>query len=298
MRQKTTFTSFNHSSNQYTGGKFHLFSEYRIIMSNKKHEIPVFSQPIIETHCHLDYLEEDQLRETVQQAHDVNVERIITIAVSPSNLSKVQQIAEQFERVWFTQGIHPHDASEYNDDVDAAIRQGFRHQKCLAIGEIGLDYFYDHTDRKVQQAVFERQLQIAVDADLPVVIHSREADDDTQAILANFSHSLKRKGVIHSFTSGQGLANFCLDEGFHLGFNGIITFNKAENVREILRNTPLERILLETDSPYLTPIPFRGKQNAPFYIPFVAQKVADVKEVGIKALLEQCYQNSVEVFWR
>jgi TatD DNase family protein len=130
-----------------------------------------------------------------------------------------------------------------------------------------------------------------------VVVHTREADDDTRDILANFSGKLSRKGVIHSFTSGLPLAQFCLAEGFMLGFNGIATFNQADNVREVVAATPLEQILLETDAPYLTPVPYRGKPNAPYYLPFIAEKVAEVKQVEIEDLLQQAYHNSQALFF-
>ncbi|WP_119395733.1 TatD family hydrolase [Salinibius halmophilus] len=261
-----------------------------------KRDIPVYSHPIIETHCHLDYLEGDELSAVVSAAQAVNVEQLITIAVSPGNLSTVRQIAGQFDNVFCTQGVHPHEAEDYNDDVDSEIRQHLADSKVVAVGEIGLDYFYDHADRKQQQIAFERQLQIACEADLPIVVHARDADDDTQAILRNFSTPLKRKGVIHSFTAGVELAEFCLSEGFHLGFNGIITFNKAENVRDIVRLTPIEQMLVETDSPYLTPVPYRGKPNQPKYVPFVCEKIAEIKGVTVESLLPELYQNSKQVF--
>ena len=167
----------------------------------------------------------------------------------------------------------------------------------MAVGEIGLDYFYDNADRAVQRDVFRRQLQIACDSDRPVVIHSRDADDDTIAILKEFEHSLERRGVIHSFTSGPRLAQYAIDQGWCLGFNGITTFNKAENVRDIVRMTPIEQILLETDAPFLTPVPYRGRENAPFYLPFVAEKIAEVKDLPLDQVLSQTYQNSLRTFF-
>lgn len=268
-------------------------------MSKKKHrEIPQLGHAIFETHCHLDYLDESSIATTLERAQQVGVDRCITIAVSPDNLQSVMQICQRFDQVWGTQGIHPHEAEHFNADVAARIRDNLSNEKILAVGEIGLDYYYDHADRNVQQRVFEEQLQIAVDADMPVVIHTREAEADTMAILRNFQDSLRGKGVIHSFTSSVELAAFCLDQGYHLGFNGITTFNKAENVRDVVRMTPLERILLETDAPYLTPVPYRGRPNAPFYLPFIAEKIAEVKDVPVATLLLQAYENSQQVFFR
>ncbi|QCF24771.1 TatD family hydrolase [Hydrocarboniclastica marina] len=270
-------------------------------MSSKRREIPVFGHAIVETHCHLDYLKDRPLEETLAQAQAVNVERIITIAVAPKNLATVRGLVKDHTSVYGTQGVHPHDAEAWTPEVETEIRDALRNHdqraKLVAVGEIGLDYFYDNSDRDVQKEVFARQLQIAVDSDRPVVIHSRDADEDTIAILKDFEASLKRRGVIHSFTSGPGLAQYAIDQGWCLGFNGISTFNKAENVRDIIRMTPLGSLLLETDAPFLTPVPYRGRENAPFYIPFVAEKVAEVKETGIEEVLAQTYHNSYRLFF-
>lgn len=267
-------------------------------MSKKKRrDIPRFDTPIIETHCHLDYLEADELQATLDMSQEVGVERIITIAVSPDNLETVQALAAASPSVWGTQGIHPHEAESYSDAVEARIRSGLQQERILAVGEIGLDYYYDRADRAVQRAVFERQLQVAVDTDLPVVIHTRDADEDTRAVLGNFSRQLRRKGVIHSFTSGLPLAQWCLSEGFMLGFNGIATFNRAENVREVIAATPVDQALLETDAPYLTPVPYRGRPNAPYYLPFIAEQVAATMELPVEELLGRVYRNSLALFF-
>ncbi|HLV77698.1 MAG TPA: TatD family hydrolase [Marinobacter sp.] len=266
-------------------------------MSKKRRDIPVFDQPIIETHCHLDYLKDQPLADILDQSRKVNIEKVITIAVAPDNLVTVRELSQNADWVYGTQGIHPHEAERYTNDVETEIREHAGDDKIVAIGEIGLDYFYDHADRQVQRDVFRRQLQIACDHDRPVVIHSRDADDDTISILGEFETSLKRRGVIHSFTSGPGLARYALDQGWCLGFNGITTFNKAENVRDIVRMAPIEQILLETDAPFLTPVPYRGRENAPFYLPFVAEKIAEVKALPIEQVLHHTYHNSLRTFF-
>lgn len=263
----------------------------------KKRDIPIFEHKIIETHCHLDYLKERPLAETLDQASAVGIEKIITIAVSPENLATVMSLTQQDSRIWGTQGVHPHDAEKFDQETEAAIRHNALNDRILAIGEIGLDYYYDNADRAIQRQVFETQLTIASEMDLPVVIHSRDADDDTIAILQKFETRLKKKGVIHSFTSGPELAQYAIDQGFCLGFNGICTFNAAENVRDIIRMTPLENIILETDAPFLTPIPYRGTENASCYLPFIAEKVADVKNIPIETFLAQVYKNSEALFF-
>ena len=267
-------------------------------MSKKKRrDIPHFKTPIIETHCHLDYLDQADLEITLEKSRQVGIERIITIAVSAGNLESVMKLATSSANIWGTQGIHPHEAESYTPEVDAIIRRNAGHAKILAVGEIGLDYYYDHADRAVQRSVFEQQLQTAIELDLPVVIHTREADDDTRDILKNCSTSLTRKGVIHSFTSSLALAEFCLAEGFMLGFNGITTFNSADNVRQVVAATPMTQLLLETDAPYLTPVPYRGRPNAPYYLPFIAETLAAIKEVDVEVLLQQAYRNSLDVFF-
>lgn len=266
-------------------------------MSKKRPPIPRFTTPLIETHCHLDYLEQTELQEVLAQSSAVGIEKIVTIAVSPDNLDKVLTIAHEHEQVWCTQGVHPHEAELFNDAVAEKITVNASDKNVLAIGEIGLDYYYDHADRKIQWQVFEQQLNLASKLKLPVVIHTREADEDTQAILKTWQPTSQVPGVIHSFTSGMALAQFCLEQGFMLGFNGISTFNKADNVREIIAATPVERIVLETDAPYLTPVPYRGKPNAPYYLPFIAELVANVKQLDIETLLNHAYNNSHALFF-
>lgn len=268
-------------------------------MSGKKRrDIPRFGQAIIETHCHLDYLDEDSLPEVLEHARDVGVERIVTIAVSPDNLSRVRQLAAAHEQIWCTQGIHPHEAEKFNGDVEAQIRDGCtQDSRVLAVGEIGLDYYYDHAERAAQRRAFARQLALASEFELPVVIHSRDADDDMRAMLAEHADALPRRGVIHSFSSGLELAEFCLESGFYLGFNGMVTFNSADNVRAAVAITPLSRLLLETDAPYLTPVPYRGRSNAPCYLPFIAEKIAEVHDVPIAEVLNDAYRNSMDLFF-
>lgn len=261
----------------------------------KNKTIPKFDWPMIETHCHLDYLKQDDTEALVKRAHDGGVEKIITISVEPDNLDAALAIAERFEHVYCTQGVHPHEARKFTDEVATKI-EGRQNKKVVAIGEIGLDYYYDHSPRDVQRAVFERQIDIAGRLDLPVVIHTRDADADTMAILKNMASTLKRKGVVHSFTSGRELAESALELGFCLGFNGIISFKSAENVREIARLTPLNQMLLETDAPFLTPTPFRGVENAPHYLPLVAEHVAQTKSCSVEEVLKVTYQTSQSLF--
>lgn len=267
-------------------------------MSKKKRrEIPKFGLPIIETHFHLDYLKEAEPSALLQAAEAVGVERFITISVEPSNMPSALALAEQFDKVYATLGVHPHEAASFDATSASYIRQNVAHEKVVAVGEIGLDYYYDHCDRRVQRAVFQSQLELAIECQLPVVIHTREADEDTAAILREYAPQMVQKGVVHSFTSGQDLAALAVELGFCLGINGIVTFNKAENVRDVVAATPISHLLLETDAPFLTPIPYRGRENAPQYLPFVAEKIAEVKALSVEEVLQHTYDNSMRTFF-
>lgn len=252
----------------------------------------------IETHCHLDYLKDLPLEEILQKIKEAAISHVITIGVDPANLDPVRELAHRHSEIFFTQGIHPHDSKEASEEDFQKIIDRATDPKMVAVGEIGLDYHYNNSPPEVQRKMFERQLQIAIDQDLPVVIHTRDAEEDTRSILKNFSSQMKRKGVVHSFTSSQELAEFVLAEGFYIGFNGIITFKKAENVQEVVKITPIERILFETDSPFLTPVPHRGKENAPYYLPLVAAKVAELKNIDLNVLAPRVYQNSLDCFYK
>jgi TatD DNase family protein len=266
-------------------------------MGKKRREIPRFEKPLIETHCHLDYLKDRPLEETLQKCHDLNIEKIVTIAVEPGNLDKVVELTSSHPKVFGTQGIHPHEAKSWTDAVEQKISTNTSLDKIIAIGEIGLDFYYNNSPRDKQLPVFKKQMEMAAQLNLPVVIHSRDADIETIAILDELAPQLKKKGVIHSFTSGPDLARNALSHGFYLGFNGIITFNSAQNVREIVELCPLENIILETDAPFLTPVPYRGRENAPFYLPFVAEKIAEIKNCSLEEVLEVTYQNSLDLFF-
>ena len=248
----------------------------------------------IETHFHLDYLKEYPHEEILRRSRACGVERFITISVEPDNLKVVRELASEYDDLFCSQGIHPHDAVKATPQDLQEIEQWAKNfSKCVAIGEIGLDYHYNHSPKNIQQDIFRQQLDIASRLNIPVIIHSRDADEDTECILKEFP---SLQGVIHSFTSGKKLAQYALGREFFLGFNGIITFKSAQNVRDILKMTPEHQILLETDAPFLTPVPHRGKENAPFYIPLIAEKVAQIKGKNPHDM-EVFYENSLRLFW-
>lgn len=265
-------------------------------MAKKNKEIPKLGHEIIETHCHLDYLKENSFEDIMAKCEQYSISKIVTIAVEPENLKTVRELSQRLPNIYGTQGVHPHDAKLFNEEVLKEIKEHAKHPKIVAIGEIGLDFHYNHSKKDEQIKAFESQLQLASDLDMPVVIHSRDAESETMAVLKNFEKTLKKKGVIHSFTSHLNLAKYALENDFYLGFNGIITFNSAENVRDALRLAPIERVLVETDSPFLTPVPYRGKENAPFYLPFIIEKIAAIKELPVDSVANITTMNAKKLF--
>lgn len=248
----------------------------------------------IDTHCHLDKLDSTP-EEAVNEAKDVGVQRMLTISVDEPSLDFVSNAVQQFPEVYGSVGFHPHDASAMSDSLENKIRQlAQEEEKLIAIGEIGLDYHYLYCPVEVQQRVFRQQLMLAEELNLPVVMHSREAEADTLNILKEIP--VKSLGVAHSFTSSFEMARTLVEMGWYLGINGIVTFKNAEDLREVVRWLPLEKMLLETDSPFLTPVPFRGKPNKPAYIPVIANFIAELRDISLQELAEQTNENAQRLF--
>ena len=192
----------------------------------------------------------------------------------PPDLEAAVRLADRYEFIYATVGIHPHDASKAAPESFARLGELMRHPKVVAVGEIGLDYHYDFSPRDVQRGVFERQLGLAAERGKPIVIHTREAWEDTLAILRN---SWRGAGIMHCFTGDRKQAREALDLGFHLSFGGVLTFPKAEEVREAARMTPDDRLLVETDCPYLAPVPHRGKRNEPAFVVETVKRLGEVR---------------------
>ena len=248
----------------------------------------------IDTHCHLDKLD-STAEEAVNEAKDAGVKRMLTISVDEPSLDFVSNAVRQFPEVYGSVGFHPHDASALSESLLNKIRQLAQgDEKLIAIGEIGLDYHYLYSPVEVQQQVFRQQLMLAEELNLPVVMHSREAEADTLNILKEIP--VKSVGVAHSFTSSFEMARKLVEMGWYLGINGIVTFKNAEDLREVVRWLPLEKMLLETDSPFLAPIPFRGKPNKPAHIPVIAAFIAELRDISLQELAEQTNENAQRLF--
>jgi len=248
----------------------------------------------IDTHCHLDILESTP-EETIIEAKQAGVQRMVTIAVDEPSLDFVSSTVQEFPAVYGSVGFHPHDASKLTKSLLQKIRQLAEEQhKLIAIGEIGLDYHYMNSPAEIQQQAFRKQLQLAVELNLPVILHSREAETDTLNILKEFP--VPSHGVAHSFTSSIEMARTLVEMGWYLGINGIVTFKNAEDLRKVVRWLPLDRLLLETDSPFLAPIPFRGKPNKPAHIPAIATFIAELREISLEELAQQTTANAQRLF--
>jgi TatD DNase family protein len=231
---------------------------------------------IVDSHCHLDHKQfAGEVEALLDRAKAAGVEHFLTIGTGdgPPILDVAVRLAERFPNVWATVGVHPHDASKVDCQTFDELRALSRHPKVVGIGEIGLDYHYDFSPREKQSEVFLEQLRIAKEAGKPVIIHTREAWEDTIAVL-------KGPGILHCFTGDAQQARTAVDLGFHLGFGGVLTFPKSEALREAARIVPEDRLLVETDCPYLAPVPFRGKRNEPAYVAHTVRKLAEVRGVS------------------
>jgi len=234
---------------------------------------------LVDSHCHLDDSKFDQDREqTIQRALDAGVDHLLAIGTGngPPDLEAAIRLADRYPFMYATVGVHPHDAAKATAETWKQLATLAAHPKVLAIGEIGLDYHYDFSPRPVQGEAFAAQLGIARNAGKPIVIHTREAWDDT---LNALRQSWPGGGIMHCFTGDAAQARQALDLGFHLSFGGVITFPKAEAVREAARLAPEDRILVETDSPYLAPVPHRGKRNEPAFMVETVRRLAEVRGV-------------------
>jgi TatD DNase family protein len=239
---------------------------------------------LIDSHTHLDDAQYNEDRAAViERARAAGVERVLAIGTGsgPPDLEAALRLAGEYPFVLATAGVHPHDSAKATEATFERLRTLAAHPKVVALGEIGLDYHYDFSPRDVQRAVFSRQLAIAAEAGLPVVIHTREAWADTLEILRREWHG---EGIVHCFTGDAAQARQALDAGFHLAFGGVLTFPKAESVREAARLTPADRLLIETDCPYLAPVPHRGKRNEPAFVAETARRLAEVRGQAVEEI--------------
>lgn len=257
---------------------------------------PNTTEPIewIDIHAHFDMLE-DPPEVVIQKAQANGVKRFITIGTEPNDFEFVRKTAQKFfPVVSCTLGVHPHQGVVYNDEVAAYLRAHLAEPEVVAVGEIGLDYYYNQSPKDEQRAAFRAQLAIAEEFKMPVQIHTRDADEDTVEILKEFNGRVR--GVIHCFTGTPWLARECLNLGYNISMSGVVTFKNAEELRQTCKFVPLDRIHVETDSPFLAPVPQRGKKNQPAFVVHTAQFVADLHGVELAELARRTNENARQLF--
>jgi TatD DNase family protein len=252
---------------------------------------------LVDSHCHLDFdvFDEDR-QETIQRARDAGVATMVTICTRVTRFEEIRAIAETDENIWCSVGIHPHQAEEEPVVTIEDLVSRAAHPKVIGIGETGLDYYYDNSPRELQETSFRTHIAASRETGLPLIVHTRDADEDMADILEDEMGKGAFPGVLHCFSSGRRLAERALDIGFYISLSGIVTFKNAQDLRDIAKDVPVDRILVETDSPFLAPIPNRGKRNEPAFVADTAAKVAELKGVDKHALSMASTENFFRLF--
>lgn len=250
---------------------------------------------LVDSHCHLNFPEfQEDLDNVIENAKILGVTHMLTVNTRLSESLEIQKIADKYSNVFCSVGIHPHDSKDYNDSsLLEQLSSHSKHPKVVAFGETGLDYYYNNSDRDSQINCFNIHLELSKTHELPVIIHTRQADEDTLDCLDKFPNV---NGVFHCFSGSNEFAKQGLDRGLYISFSGIITFKNATDLREVVKYVPLERMLVETDSPFLAPLPHRGKRNEPAYTRFVAELVADIKGITLNEVAEVTTKNFFDLF--
>lgn len=253
---------------------------------------------LIDSHAHIQGKEyAGEVEAVIARAREAGVGKIIAVggAGDMSSNTEAVALAKTFPDIYATVGMHPHDAKDVGADELKKLKELAADPKVVAVGETGLDYYYDHSPREVQRRVFAEFIHLARETGLPIVVHERDAANDAAQLLRDEGEG-KLRGVIHCFTSNYEAACAYLDLGFYISFTGIITFKNAEALRDVVRNVPLERMLVETDSPYLTPVPYRGRRNEPAYVRYVAETIARLKGLSLEEVARVTTQNVQQLF--
>ena len=251
---------------------------------------------IIDTHAHIDFDEYAQkFDEMISTAKENNVEKIIIPAVEPSTFKRVIETAQKNENLYCAMGVHPSEAKTYNDEVENQIIEYCKNEKVIAIGECGLDYYWDKSFNDIQKEVFKRQIILANNLNKTLIVHDREAHQDTLTILKKNTSS-STPVVMHCFSGSYEFGMECIKQGYFFAFGGVSTFKNAKKAHEVIEKMPLEYLLLETDSPYLTPEPFRGKENQPAYLKYVVERIAQLRNISTQEVEDITTQNAMRAF--
>lgn len=251
---------------------------------------------LIDSHVHLDDSQFDEDREAViESLRENKLELVINVGADMESSKRAVELAKKYEMIYAAVGVHPHDAKAIDEDTIEALRELSKAPKVIAIGEIGLDYHYDNSPREMQKKWFRRQIKLAKELDLPIIVHDREATKDTLDIITEEQDGTLR-GVIHCFSSSREVAEEYIKLGFFISLGGPVTFKNAKTPKMVAESIPLSSLLIETDSPYLTPTPFRGKRNDPTKVRYVAETIANLKEISYERLVEETNKNTKKLF--
>jgi TatD DNase family protein len=254
---------------------------------------------LVDSHCHLDFKDfEGELDDVVARAGAAGVGTMVSISTHLSKFEGVKAVAERFDNVWCSVGVHPHQAGEEGLDSPDRLVELAQHPRVVGIGESGLDYYYDNSPRDRQQISFRAHIAAARETGLPLIVHARDADEDAADIMRDEMEKGAYTAVMHCFSSGRGLAEAALEMGMYISFSGILTFKNAQELRNIARDVPEDRILVETDSPFLAPIPNRGKRNEPAFVTHTAEVLAEVRGMDRNALETATTDNFFRLFSR
>ena len=246
---------------------------------------------LIDTHAHIDMLEES-VETTLQKMADFGVKKVINPACDAAGFAKILEIADKFENIYAMLGIYPSEAKTYSEDIERYIIDNSK--KIVAIGEIGLDYYWDKSFKDLQCEIFAKQIQLANKLSLPIVVHDREAHKDCFNIIKAANKG--SKVLFHCFSGSVEFMRECTKEGWYIALGGVVTFKNAVKMKDVAKEVPLDKLVLETDSPYLTPVPFRGKTNTPAYVKYVAEEIAKLREMPLEELIDITTENAERFF--
>jgi TatD DNase family protein len=252
---------------------------------------------LIDSHCHLDFPDfAEEIDAVVQRARQNGIGLMLTISTRLDQFDRVLGVAERYPDVYCSVGIHPHEASDYAELDAAKLIERCAHPKVVGIGETGLEYYYEHSDRAAQQRCFRAHIAAARQTGLPLIVHTRDADEDTARILREEMEQGAFKGLLHCFTSGHALAEIAVGLCFLISFSGILTFKNAKSVQDSAKSLPLEKIMVETDAPYLAPVPVRGKRCEPAFVAHTAAFLANLRGIGSAELQARTTENFLTLF--
>lgn len=249
---------------------------------------------MIDTHSHINFEDyKENFDGFISDLEDNDIQNVIIPGVEPSSFGEIISLCEKYDMLYGAIGIHPSEAKTYTQETEKEILKLCKYKKIVAIGEIGLDYYWEQETIELQKEVFRKQLKIAQELNMPVLIHDREAHEDTFEILQEFT---LKNVVFHCFSGNAEFAQKCIDKGYYLAIGGVVTFKNAKDLKETAKIVPLDKLLLETDAPYLAPVPFRGKLNTPKYLKYIAEEIAQLRGINAEEIKEQTTINAKRIF--